>query len=187
MADRYSARLFLIVGPAMAGLGLLLLSFVGATRGPVDYWTHFLPGVLVLGLGMAFTVAPLTTTVMSSVSDEHSGVASGINNAMTRIAGVFANAIFGALAVLLFAGALEGRLKGFSLSAEQQQAVMAQAANLGNAKPPPEIGAAERAAVQVMYREGFIAVYGDILRLAAGLAFLGALMGLLFVRGKPAK
>lgn len=182
MADKYGARLFLIVGPAMAGLGLLLLSFVGATRGPVDYWTHFLPGVLVLGLGMSFTVAPLTTTVMSSASDEHSGVASGINNAMTRIAGVFANAIFGALAVLFFIGALEGRLKGLSLSAEQRQAVIAQAANLGNAKAPPEVGAADRAVVQGMYREGFIAVYGDVLRLAAGLAFLGAVMGLLFVR-----
>ena len=195
LADKYGARLFLIFGPAAAGLGLLLLSFVGATRGPVDYWTHFLPGVLVLGLGMSFTVAPLTTTVMGSVSDDHSGVASGINNAMTRIAGVFANAIFGALAVLLFAGVLRGRLDrlstapggrtgGFSLSAEQREAVMAQAANLGNAKAPAGIAAAD--AVQAIYRDGFITVYGTILRMAAGLAFLGAVMGLLFVRGRRA-
>jgi EmrB/QacA subfamily drug resistance transporter len=220
LADKHGARLFLILGPATAGLGLLLLSFVGATRGPADYWTHFLPGVLVLGLGMSFTVAPLTTTVMNSVSDEHSGVASGINNAMTRIAGVFANAIFGALAVLLFSGALRGRLEGFSevpvgrvgeisatlggpvgglpatpagrttgvlLSAEQRDAVMAQAANLGNAKVPAEVPAEGAAALEALYRESFIRVYGDILRVAAGLAFLGAIMGMLFVRGKPAR
>lgn len=182
LADKYGARLFLTVGPAAAGLGLLMLSFVGKTRGPVDYWTHFLPGVLVLGLGMSFTVAPLTTTVMSAVSDEHSGVASGINNAMTRIAGVFANAIFGALAVLFFAGALRGQLDGLGLSSREKQEVMAQAANLGNARPPAGVPAAE--ALTRIYREEFIGVYGDVLRLAAMLAFLGAVMGLLFVRGK---
>jgi MFS family permease len=186
LADKHGARLFLIVGPAMAGLGLLLLSFVGATRGPADYWTHFLPGVLVLGLGMSFTVAPLTTTVMSAVNDEHSGVASGINNAMTRIAGVFANAIFGAVAVLLFAAALRGRIEGLRLSPELRQAVLAEAANLGNAKPPPGVAAADKVVLQRVYREGFIAVYQDILRLASGLAFLGSLIGLLFVRRKPA-
>lgn len=197
MADKYGARIFLIIGPATAGLGLLLLSFVGVTRGPVDYWTHFLPGVLVLGLGMAFTVAPLTMTVMSSVSDEHSGVASGINNAMTRIAGVFANAIFGALAVLFFAGALRGPVDGLGLSPGGKREVMAQAANLGNAKVPKALesalagepakgGETAAEALARTYREGFISVYGDILRIAAGLAFLGAVMGLLFVRGKPA-
>jgi len=184
LADQHGARLFLTLGPAIAGLGLLLLSFVGATRGPADYWTQFLPGVLVLGLGMAFTVAPLTTTVMSSVSDDLSGVASGINNAMTRIAGVFANAIFGALAVLFFSGALQERLGKLGLSAEQQQAVLAQAANLGNARVPAGIPSAGGTALQKIYREGFIAVYGDLLRMAAGLAFVGAVMGFLFVRKK---
>ncbi|HLZ88307.1 MAG TPA: hypothetical protein VKQ52_13725, partial [Puia sp.] len=111
-----------------------------------------------------------------------SGVASGINNAMTRISSVFANAIFGALAVLLFTGVLQGRLEGMSLSPEVKQAVLAQAANLGNAKPPSALAPQDKPVVERMYREGFIVVYGDILRLAAGLAFLGALMGLLFVK-----
>jgi hypothetical protein len=169
----------------VAGLGLLILSFVGVTRGPGEYWTSFLPGILVLGLGMSFTVAPLTTTVMSSVSDDHSGVASGINNAMTRIAGVFANAIFGALAVLLFAGELRGRL-GDGASTPYGQKVLAQASNLGNARAPAGAGISPEfaAGIQQMYRESFIGVYQDILRIAAGLAFFGALMGLLFVRAK---
>jgi predicted MFS family arabinose efflux permease len=100
LADKYGPRLFLISGPATAGTGLLLLSFVKQTHGASDYWTTFFPGILVLGLGMSFTVAPLTATVMGSVSDQLSGTASGVNNALTRISNVFANAIFGALAVL---------------------------------------------------------------------------------------
>ncbi|GGB01228.1 MFS transporter [Puia dinghuensis] len=185
LADKYGPRWFLVGGPAVAGVGLLLLSFIGETRGPRDYWTTFLPAVLVFGLGLAFTVAPLTTTVMTSVDDRHSGVASGINNAMTRISNVFANAIFGALAVLLFTGVLRGKLDGLSLPPEMKQEVMAQAANLGNAKPPAGLAATDKEAVARIYREGFITVYGDILRLASGLAFLGAVMGLLFVRNKP--
>lgn len=182
MSDRIGPRLFLTAGPAAAGAGLLILSFTGQTRGPVDYWTSFLPGVLVFGLGMAFTVAPLTTTVMRSVSDRHSGVASGINNAMTRIANVFANAIFGALAVLLFTGSLARQLDGMTISAGAKQAAMAQAADLGNAHVPDSVPASERAAVVSAYRSGFIGVYQKILRLAAALAFAGAVMGLVFVR-----
>ena len=196
LADKYGAKLFLTAGPAAAGVGLLMLSFVGQTKGAGDYWTSFLPGVLVFGAGMSFTVAPLTTAVMGSVNDEYSGVASGVNNAMTRIANVFANAIFGAVAVLLFTGAVRGRIEGMGLSPEMKQAVLAQAGNLGNAKAPAGVegvrgdggkGAAVdgvAARVARAYREGFITVYGDILRMAAGLAFLGAVMGLLFVTNR---
>jgi hypothetical protein len=133
---------------------------------------------------MAFTVAPLTTTVMRSVSDDYSGVASGINNAMTRIANVFANAIFGALAVLLFTGALRGKVDALRLEPAVRQEVLAQAGNLGNAKAPEGVSNAD--GVARAYRESFIAVYGDVLKMAAGLAFLGAAMGLFFVRGRGA-
>jgi MFS family permease len=128
-ADKFGPRLFLICGPATAGAGLLMLSFVGQTHGASDYWTTFFPGIIMFGLGMSFTVAPLTATVMGSVSDHFSGVASGVNNAMTRISGVFANAIFGALAVLLFSGVLQDRIKAIPLDAKQKQEVLSQAAD----------------------------------------------------------
>ncbi len=187
LANKYGAKPFLITGPAIAGIGLFMLSFIKQTHGPSDYWTTFFPGLLVFGLGMSFTVAPLTTTVMGSVSDHLSGTASGINNAMTRISGVFANAIFGALAVLFFTGALQQQLQHISLSPKQKQEVVAQATNLGNAKVPADIGGSIQPQIEKAYHQGFIHAYAGILRLSSGLAFLGALMALVFIRGRSKK
>jgi len=184
-ADRSGPRLLLIAGPTLAGAGLLILSFAWQTKGPSAYWTTFFPGILVLGLGMSLTVAPLTTAVMRSVSDQFSGTASGINNAMTRISNVFANAIFGALAVLLFTGALTGRLGHLPVGAKGKKAAIAQSVNLGNAKPPGDLSGQEKEIIIRTYRESFIDTYAVIMRLSAGLAFLGALMALVFVRNPP--
>jgi EmrB/QacA subfamily drug resistance transporter len=186
LADKMGPRLFLTGGPALAGCGMLILSFVGQTRGPGDYWTSFLPGVLVFGLGMSFTVAPLTTAVMTAVSDQYSGTASGVNNALTRVANVFANAIFGALAVLLFTTALHRQVDGMPLTAPARQAVLAQAGELGNAKVPAGFAAPDRQVIAGAYKAGFILVYKKIMQIAAGLAFTGALMGLVFVRKRKA-
>ncbi|UOE46631.1 MFS transporter [Mucilaginibacter sp. SMC90] len=187
VADKKGPRLLLIIGPALAGAGLLMLSFIKQTAGPSDYWTSFFPGVLVFGLGMSLTVAPLTATVMGSVSDHFSGTASGINNAMTRISNVFANAIFGALAVLFFSGAMQGELKKLSLNEKEKKAAMEQSANLGNAKVPAGIEGANKEAVEIAFHNGFIAAYSNIMRICAGLGFLGALMSVIFIRNSAVK
>jgi len=187
LADKFGPRLFLIFGPATAGIGLLLLSLVKQTQGVSEYWNTFFPGILVFGLGMSFTVAPLTATVMGSVNDHFSGTASGINNAMTRISNVFANAIFGALAVLFFSGALQDQLKNIRLDEKQRQEITAQAANLGNAQAPKGLPANDKAMVEKAYNQGFIRAYANIMRLSAGLAFLGALMAVIFIRNKEVK
>jgi EmrB/QacA subfamily drug resistance transporter len=185
LADKYGPRLFLICGPAAAGLGLLVLSFIKQTAGPSDYWTTFFPGIIVFGLGISFTVAPLTAAVMGSVSDHFSGTASGVNNAVTRIANVFANAIFGALAVLFFAGALQGNIKNIKLNPKQKQEITAQSADLGNAKVPQ--GMNNDKAITQAYHESFISAYANIMRISAGLGFLGALMAVGFIRDKRMK
>ena len=187
VADKYGPRLLLIVGPATAGTGLLLLSFVKQTAGPSEYWMTFFPGIIMFGLGMSFTVAPLTATVMTSVSDHLSGTASGVNNALTRISNVFANAIFGALAALLFAGVLQNKIQSIPLDANVKQAVVKEAANLGNAKVPNQVNSQYKKNISTSYRESFIHAYSVIMKISAGLGFLGALMTVIFIRNKTLK
>jgi len=182
LADKHGPKPFLVGGPALAGAGLFLLSFVRETNGPKAYWTTFLPGVMVFGLGMACTVAPLTTAVMGAVSDQMSGVASGVNNALTRIANVFANAMLGLLAVLLFTASLKGRVGALALDPPTRQAVLAQAVNLGNAKPPSSLSGPVAASVRAIYRSGFVDVYVKVMRIAAAFAWLAALLGLVTIK-----
>lgn len=181
LSDRWGARPLLIAGPLVAGVGLMLLSFAGQTHGPGGYWTNFFPGILVLGLGMTFTVAPLTATVMGSVDQRFSGTASGVNNAMTRIASVLANAVFGLLAVVFFSGALEGKIDKGVMPVQEKRAVMAQSVNLGNASIPATVSDRDKPAVAAAYRDAFISAYVKILRISAVLAWVGALMAIVFV------
>jgi MFS family permease len=182
LADKYGPKLLLTIGPAIAGAGLLMLSFVGQTPGPSAYFSTFFPGIVVFGLGMSFTVAPLTATVMGAVSDQFSGTASGINNALSRIAGVFANAILGALAVLFFSGSLKHELDASSLKQASKQEVMQQTSELGNAKAPASLNETDKEKVTQLYHSSFISAYQKIMRISGFLGFLGALMSVLFVR-----
>jgi EmrB/QacA subfamily drug resistance transporter len=182
LADQHGPRLLLIAGPAIAGAGFLLLSFIRQTNGPADYWTTFFPGMLVLGLGMSITVAPLTATVMGAVSDQFSGTASGVNNAVSRIAGVFANAIFGALAFLFFSAALATDLKTVPLATREKQVVMAQVVNLGNAKVPVNINPEFKILIKKYYHDGFIDAYSRIMKISSIFAFLAALMAFIFIK-----
>jgi hypothetical protein len=108
---------------------------------------------------------------------------------MSRVAGVFANAVFGALAVVLFAGVVGRKVDGMGLDPRDRREVMAETAKLGDAKVPEEVrtwtmgrDGSVAAEVEGAYHEGFIEVYQVILRIAAGLAFAGALMAVLFVK-----
>jgi EmrB/QacA subfamily drug resistance transporter len=184
LADKHGPRLLLIVGPSVAGIGLLLLSFIKQTNGPSSYWTSFFPGIFVFGLGMSFTVAPLTATVMGALPDHYSGTASGINNAITRIGGVFANAILGALAILFFSGFLSERINNIQLDQNEKKSVIEQVKNLGDAKPPVTIKDADKATIAKAYREGFVSAYNKVMLVCALLAFLSGVMSFLFIKNE---
>jgi hypothetical protein len=108
------------VGPLVAGVGLLWMARLEAH---VDYVTDLLPGVLVFGLGLSATVAPLTSTVLGAVAQHHAGVASGANNAISRIASLLAIAAVGAVVAAQFATELDERLAGARLSPAERAAV----------------------------------------------------------------
>lgn len=95
LTTKYGARIFMTLGPILAGIGMFLLSNLHHEN---NYLVNVFPGVLIFSLGLAITVAPLTTTVMSAVDTAHSGIASGVNNAVSRIAGLLVVAAFGLLA-----------------------------------------------------------------------------------------
>jgi len=120
LADRIGARPLMGAGPVVAGLGLLLLVRVDRDA---DYLTTVLPAILLFGLGLAMTVAPLTSTVLGAVPDHHAGVASGINNAMARVAGLVAVAAVGAIVSAQFAGTLDDELRGRPLDGQGRQEV----------------------------------------------------------------
>jgi predicted MFS family arabinose efflux permease len=120
LVARVGSRLPLTVGPIVAAIGLAL--FVRTTH-DAPFITTFFPAIVVLGLGMAIAVAPLTTTVMDSVSGDHSGTASGVNNAVARIAGLVAIAVFGVIVVRTFNAHLTPQLERLELTPAARVAV----------------------------------------------------------------
>ncbi len=184
LSDKHGARMFLIVGPMITGTGMLMLALIKQTHGASDYFLTFFSGISVFGLGMAITVVPLTKTVMSSVGDQLSGTASGINNATTQMSRVFANAIFGALAVLFFSSGMENRLANSKFSNRDRTLIYSEAINLGNAQVPKGIAESDRAKVEALYHDSFIDAYKNVMTLASVLCFTGAFMTIVFIKRK---
>jgi EmrB/QacA subfamily drug resistance transporter len=169
LADRLGPRPLLIVGPIVAACGFAALAL---SRGGSSYWTTFFPGLLTLGAGMAITVAPLTTTVMTSINDErHAGAASGINNAIARAAGLLAVAVFGAVAVFIFSRELDRQLASRGASAELRRAMAAQTLRLADAKPP---AGADANTVNAAIAAAFLRAFRFNMLVAAGLAAASA-------------
>ena len=179
--QRIGPRILLTVGPAIAGIGFALLGWPSVTAGPSAYWTSFFPGLLVLGLGMGITVAPLTTTVMSAAPDEKSGVASGINNAVTRTAQALATGLLGALMLFIFSTTLTPRLEQVDLPADTRSELQAAAPQLGNITIPEQLQADTQTAVDTAIKRSFVQGFRWVVGAAAVLAWLSALLSWLMI------
>jgi MFS family permease len=171
-ADRIGPRLPLVAGPSIAALGFALFARPGLGG---SYWTTFFPAVLVLGLGMALSVAPLTTTVMHSVPETHAGTASGINNAVSRTAGLLAIAVMGLILATVFDGALDTKLADLDLSKEEHTAVNAERSKLAGAEPAPEVLGAKLGPVREAIDEAFLRGFRMVMAAASVLSLLAGL------------
>jgi MFS family permease len=174
LLDRYGARPPLVIGPLIAAIGFALFTRPGMGG---SYWTMFFPALVVLGLGMAISVAPLTTTVMNSADQNHAGTASGVNNAVSRIAALLAVAAFGALLTNVFQTALDRKLNNSGISAAARAHVEAQRSRLAAAETDDSLA---RQAIN----EAFVDGYRAVLWVAVGLALASSLSAALLIRAE---
>jgi hypothetical protein len=137
-----------------------------------------------MSVGMSISVAPLTTTVMSAVEERHAGVASGINNAVSRTAALLAVAVFGVVMLNAFNTSLAKRLQSLPVPAEARAELLEQSDVLVNLKIPVDLSAEAQAAIRQAIQESFIAGFRIIAYLAAGLAVLSALASWVLIEGK---
>jgi EmrB/QacA subfamily drug resistance transporter len=180
LVARYGSRIPLTLGPLVAACGISLFAILpqGANR-----WATVFPAIVVTGLGMAISVAPLTTTVMNAVPESESGLASGINNAVSRLAALLAVAVFGAVLVTVFNRSLDRTLDQLALlpgALAQINAARPQLAAAHNSNP----------IVQRAITQSFISGYHAVIWIATGLAALSAVIAWLLIASKapaPAK
>lgn len=198
LITRYGAKGPLVIGPIIAAAGFALFMLPGVERAGGSYWKTFFPAVVVLGLGMAVSVAPLTTTVMSSVKANRAGLASGINNAVSRTAGLLAVAILGIVMLHTFNSHLDyhldyylnRRLQTLAIAPEVKQTVDEQRTKLAGVEIPANVDPALRQSLKQAVAESFVAGYRRVMAVSMFLALLSALSAWLLIEGKirsPAK
>ena len=178
LVDRFGPRLPLTIGPLVAALGFALFALPSTN---VRYWTGFLPAVVVLGLGMAMAVAPLTTTVMGSVSSEQAGTASGINNAVSRAAGLIAIGVFGVVMLYSFGQSLSFRLTAIGLNEEVRKSIENQSMRLGGLEVPQNLDQSTRQTVEDAVGRSFVSGFRVVMIISALLALASATSSLVFI------
>ena len=183
LVKRYGAKLPLVVGPIIAALGFALFMVPGIGG---SYWTTFFPAVVVLGLGMAVSVAPLTTTVMNAVKANRAGIASGINNAVSRTAGLLAVAVLGLVMLHGFNSRLDRHLTTLTITPEVKQELDSQRTRLAGAELPKNVDPAAGRMLKQAIDESFVSGFRRVMAVAAVLALLSAVSAWLLIEGKEA-
>jgi EmrB/QacA subfamily drug resistance transporter len=178
LVARVGSRLPLTVGPLVAAVGVTLYARPGIGG---SYWTTFFPAVVVLGFGMAVTVAPLTTTVMQAVESQHAGVASGVNNAVSRVAGLLAVALFGVVLVQTFDTRVKSSLDGLRLTTSMRTAIDRELPKMAGADVDAALplDSSSRAAIRTAIAGAFVWAFRLVLMSTAAIALMAALVGAL--------
>jgi len=184
LLTRYGPRLPLTVGPLTAALGFVL--FAAPSVGG-SYWSTVFPAALVLGLGIATAVAPLTTVVLGAVEPRYAGVASGVSNAVARTAGLVAVAVLGLVIVHAFGSGLDRRLAEVQIPREVREALVEERVKLAAARVPEGVDVDLQATIEEAIAQAFVGAYRLVMILAAGMAFLSGAIGAVMMKGPPEK
>jgi EmrB/QacA subfamily drug resistance transporter len=181
---RFGTKVPLVVASLAVVAGLLLFALPGVEHG--SYWTSFFPAMVVQGFGMALVITPLTAVALGSVEDEHSGLASGVNNAMARLAGLLAVAVLGVFAYGAFSANLDARVESMDLPGGVRSELEAAKDDLGAAEAPESVDAGTAAQIERAIDESFVAGFRAVMLVSAGLGLMSALAAALLVaRSSP--
>jgi EmrB/QacA subfamily drug resistance transporter len=182
LVARYGARLPLILGPLITAVGFIL--FAAPSVGG-SYWSTFFPAFIVLGFGMTISVAPLTTVVMDAVDQDRAGTASGINNAVARVAGLLAIAVLGIVMVRTFSSDLDRSLASLPIPARQRNDIQSNYVKLAALEIPPGLDRNMASEIKDSVNEAFVYGFRWVMLICAGLSVLGAAQSWWLIPGKP--
>ncbi|MFZ0145596.1 MAG: MFS transporter, partial [Candidatus Sulfotelmatobacter sp.] len=183
LVARYGPRIPLIAGPLIVSVGFALFALPSVGE---SYWKTFFPAIIVLGFGTAVTVAPLTTVVMNSVNLDRVGSASGINNAVARVAAVLAIAIFGIVMVKSFGFQLNRSLADLSLSPAILQELHSDEIKLAGLQIPLGLNPSTGAAIKESVKDAFVFGFRIVALACSGLSLASAIVAWLTIRTDPA-
>lgn len=178
LIGRFNPRVILTAGPAVTALGFFALAIPGTDA---DFLSGFLPGIVIIGIGMTLSVTPLTTVVMSSVGERQTGTASGVNNTAARLAGVIAVAVLTAVAVQSFTHELEPGLTREGVPSAVAGELLADASALAELKPPPGASPDLAAAVELAVGKAYVATFRLVVSICGILAIASGLVAWFFI------
>jgi hypothetical protein len=172
------------VGPVIGGSGLLLLMAVDRDA---NYLTQILPALLLFGLGLAMTVAPLTATVLGDADQNHAGIASGVNNAVARVAGLLAIAALGAVLASQFTASLDSRVSGQRLSPAARTALADARKRPLATDVPSSVRGPERRKLENALEDSSVSAFRLGIGIAGGIVILGGLVSVAGIRNPRRK
>jgi EmrB/QacA subfamily drug resistance transporter len=181
LVDLFGSKLPLIVGPLIASVGFGMFAWPGINP---DYWSTFFPAICVMGLGMSVTVAPLTTTVMNAVDTDMAGTASGVNNAVPRVAGLLAIAVFGIVLTRRFDSTLHSQLAHLHVSAATVAAMLAQRQKLAGIVVPSDVSHQDALALRQAVGLSFVSGFRWVMAISSACAFFSAISAGFLIDGK---
>jgi len=169
--EKYGPKLPLIIGPLIAAFGFAL--FIPPSVGG-SYWRSFFPAIVLLGLGMAISVAPLTTVVMNSVAQNRVGIASGVNNAIARSAGLLAIAVLGIVMLQVFSRGLDRRLEEWNVPQAVSRSLQVERTKLAAITLPADQSPATRQLIRRAVDESFVSGFRAVMLIGTALALASA-------------